>query len=183
MIVTIEVRAEEKVAARSQFEPNLYSAAVTVQNLEIQDLGQVRRTTDRLFAEAKAAIAEARAKDGLGTVDVTVSEAGRNEGAGEPVVAKNRIAEASETKRNGKNGVNGHAVNGAEAAKISPKQLAFIGDLAKEVGLDRSELDAICRRAVGQKLSAALSRFDASRIIGLLQDVSSGKVRREEVLS
>ena len=62
-------------------------------------------------------------------------------------------------------------------------QLAFIGDLAKEVGLDRSELDAICRRAVGQKLSAALSRFDGSRLIGLLQDLASGKVRREEVLS
>jgi hypothetical protein len=66
MIVRLEVTASEKIAARSQYEPNGYSVLVSVENLEIHHPDELQGQAETLFRRAKAAIDTAKREDGLG---------------------------------------------------------------------------------------------------------------------
>lgn len=66
MIVKLEVTASEKIAARSQYEPNGYSVLVAVENLEIQDADEIQAHASTLFRRAKEAIQTAQREDGIG---------------------------------------------------------------------------------------------------------------------
>jgi hypothetical protein len=66
MLVRLEVTASEKVAARSQYEPNGYSVLVSVENLEVQHADELQAQAETLFRRAKEAIQTAKREDGIG---------------------------------------------------------------------------------------------------------------------
>lgn len=66
MIVRLEVTASEKVATRSQYEPNAYSVLVSVENLEVQHPDELQAQAETLFRRAKEAINTAKREDGIG---------------------------------------------------------------------------------------------------------------------
>ena len=70
MIVRLEVSASEKVALRSQYEPNSYGVLIAVENLELQHPDELKCHAEELFRKAKEAIASAKREDG---VDVRVA--------------------------------------------------------------------------------------------------------------
>lgn len=65
MLVRLEVTAAEKVALRSQYEPNSYSVLVSVENLEIQHPDEIQAQAETLFRRAKDAIETAKRQDGV----------------------------------------------------------------------------------------------------------------------
>ena len=144
MIVRLEVTASEKVAARSQYEPNGYSVLVSVDQLELSHPDELLAQADTLFRRAKEAIANARKADGL--------EAG-----------------SAPTVGNGHgNGSNG---NGRDRLPATDKQLELIRILARKASLSPDELERFSVESVGQA-TAQLDRYEASRLIGALQHVT-----------
>ena len=144
MIVRLEVTASEKVAARSQYEPNGYSVLVSVDQLELSHPDELLAQADTLFRRAKEAIANARRADGL--------EAGP---APTPAVGHG----------------NGSSGNGHNRLPATDKQLDLIGILARKAGLSPDELERLSLESVGQA-TAQLDRFEASRLIGALQHLT-----------
>jgi len=69
MLVRLEVTASEKIAARSQYEPNAYSVLVSVENLEVQHPDELQAQAETLFRRAKEAINTAKREDGIGVVE------------------------------------------------------------------------------------------------------------------
>ncbi len=66
MLVRLEITASEKVATRSQYEPNAYSVLVSVENLEVQHPDELQAQAETLFRRAKEAINTAKREDGIG---------------------------------------------------------------------------------------------------------------------
>ena len=90
MIVRLEVTASEKVATRSQYEPNGYSVLVSVENLEIHHPDELQAQAETLFRRAKEAINTAKLADGIGekVIDESKARAPRN---GEHVASAKQI--------------------------------------------------------------------------------------------
>lgn len=120
MIVKLEVTASEKIAARSQFEPNNYSVLISVDQLEVTNTSELLEQADNLFRRAKEAIARAKTADGLGETQPTNGEAR----AAQPV---------SDSKEH----------------QASGKQLELIHSLAKKAGMDEVRLRDFAAHAVG----------------------------------
>lgn len=79
MLVRLEVTASEKVAARSQYEPNSYSVLVSIENLEVQHPDELQAQAETLFRRAKEAINTAKREDGIGKVEESKNTS-KNEG-------------------------------------------------------------------------------------------------------
>ena len=145
MIVRLEVSASEKVATRSQYEPNHYSVLVSVDQLSIEHPDELLGQADTLFRRAKEAIENAKRNDGL------------DSGPAPP-----RPALAAH------NGAPHQAHQGTADNRATDKQLRLIHKLARDQRLDREGLESACQAAVGRQ-SHELSKFDASRVIAALQ--------------
>ena len=148
MIVRLEVSASEKVATRSQYEPNHYSVLVSVDQLSIEHPDELLGQADTLFRRAKEAIENAKRVDGLG--------------AGPSQAAQPQPALAVH------NGATQPPHHGSADNRATDKQLRLIHKLARDQRLDREGLEAACQAAVGRQ-SHELSKFDASRVIAALQ--------------
>ena len=149
MIVRLEVSASEKVATRSQYEPNHYSVLVSVDQLSIEHPDELLGQADTLFRRAKEAIENAKRVDGLSAA---------------PVGAVQAADTRPDTSRRAQTGL----PRGEFGSEATEKQLRLIHRLARERRLDRDGLEALCRSAAG-KPSHELSKFDASRVIAALQ--------------
>ena len=145
MIVRLEVTASEKVAARSQYEPNGYSVLVSVDQLELSHPDELLAQADTLFRRAKEAIANARRADGL-------------EPGSAPTAAGNGHG-------------NGSSGNGHNRLPVTDKQLELIRILARKASLSPDELERLSLESVGQA-TAQLDRYEASRLIGALQHLT-----------
>jgi hypothetical protein len=88
MMVRLEVTASEKVAARSQYEPNSYSVLVSVENLEVQHPDELQAQAETLFRRAKEAIHTAKREDGLESKEV---EAKARPARGEPSASTKQL--------------------------------------------------------------------------------------------
>ena len=141
MIVRLEVTASEKIAARSQYEPNHYSVLISVEQLELGHSEELLGQADTLFRRAKEAIANAKRADGL---TVTIPQ---TNGAG-----------------------NGHSGNGRPGLPATDKQMGLIQTLRTKAGLAPDELERLSVQSVGEP-TENLDRFGASRLIGALQHV------------
>ena len=148
MIVRLEVTASEKVAARSQYEPNGYSVLVSVDQLEIGHPDELLAQADTLFRRAKEAIANARKADGLEAGSASTVAPGAAHGHG-----------------------NGSTSNGHNRLPATDKQLELIRILARKASLSPDELERLSLEAVGQA-TAQLDRYEASRLIGALQHLT-----------
>lgn len=120
MIVRLEVTASEKIAARSQYEPNGYSVLVSVEHLEVSHPDELQAQAETLFRRAKAAIETAKREDGLG---------------GAKAAEEPRASQARAPR------------NGEHAA--SAKQIDLVHSLAKRAGMDEAEFHKFAVRAVG----------------------------------
>ena len=120
MIVRLEVTASEKIATRSQYEPNGYSVLVSVENLEIHHPDELQAQAETLFRRAKEAINTAKLADGIG------------EGK---IVEEPRSSQARAPR------------NGEHVA--SAKQIDLIQSLAKRAGMDELGLQKFAGNAVG----------------------------------
>jgi hypothetical protein len=119
MIVKLEVAASEKIAARSQFEPNNYSVLISVDQLEVTNTSELLEQADNLFRRAKEAIGRAKTADGLG----------------QPL--PNGDSRAAQP------------VSDSKEHQASTKQLDLIHSLAKKAGMDDGRLREFAHQAVG----------------------------------
>ena len=148
MIVRLEVCASEKVAARSQYEPNNYSVLVSVDQLTVERPEELVGQAGQLFSRAKEAIRQAMRSDGL-----------------------DRPASGIESSSSGLDHDAARHQNGRHnggAPQASDKQLRLIQQLARQRRMERDDLEALCHEAVGHP-SHQLSKFDASRVITALK--------------
>ena len=140
MIVKLEVSASEKIAGRSQYEPNHYSVLIGVEHLDVESSDELLGQARTLFTRAKEAITEAKQADGL-------TEA--------------------------KPPTNGKAHTGS--APATDKQLGLIDRLAHRVGMSPDNLQSVARDSVQQDVKE-LSKYNASRLIGVLQEIEPGSL-------
>ena len=91
MIVKLEVSASEKIAARSQFEPNGYSVAISVEHLDVSHPDEIQGQAVALFERAKAAIATARLADGLGEAKIVEEPKARAPRNGEHLASTKQV--------------------------------------------------------------------------------------------
>lgn len=147
MIVRLEVCASEKVAARSQYEPNHYSVLVSVDQLTVERPEDLVGQAGQLFSRAKEAIRQAMRQDG---VEVAAPQ-GLGTNGNQPC-----------------SGPNGNGRHDGQAPQASDKQLRLIHQLARQRRMDRDALEALCHEAVGSP-THELSKFDASRVITALK--------------
>ncbi len=120
MIVKLEVTASEKIAARSQYEPNNYSVAISVEHLDVSHPDELQAQAETLFRRVKAAIATAKLADGIG--EAKSVEEPRDSQARAP--------------RNGEH-------------LASAKQVDLIHSLAKRAGMGEADFHKFAVRAVG----------------------------------
>ena len=186
MIVSISIGASEKRSARSQYEPNEYSARLGIDQLVVERPEDLLTQARTLFVLAKQAISTAMRADGLevaapvqGEGTVPQHLGGRLNGNG---YSGNGSAPIEGADHNGRgpsqaapNG-NGHPHSeptgynggGRPKAVATEPQLGLIRKLARSQRLDAKALDEVCRGATGQALDG-LSKFDASRVITALK--------------
>ena len=142
MIVKLEVTASEKVAVRSQYEPNNYSVLISLDRLEVSGAEELQAQAETLFRRAKDAIASAKRNDGV-------------------EMPKAEIVQPAS------NGTASVATGHAKEHQASSKQLDLIQSLAKRAGLDDQKLREFAQNAVGGMVE--ITKFDASRLINALQ--------------
>jgi hypothetical protein len=92
MIVSITIGASEKRSARSQFEPNNYSASLTVEQLVVERPEDLLTQASALFSMAKQSIHQAMNADGLDAEAPDITPAPTANGNGGFPVAANRLA-------------------------------------------------------------------------------------------
>jgi hypothetical protein len=139
MIVKLEVSASEKIAGRSQYEPNHYSVLIGVEHLDVESSDELLGQARTLFTRAKEAITEAKQADGF--TDISQPTNGK--------APRNASAPATE------------------------KQLGLIDRLAHRVGMSPDNLQTVARDSVQQDVKE-LSKYNASRLIGVLQEIDPG---------
>lgn len=127
-----------------------------MEQLSIEHPDEITGQADTLFRRAKEAIENAKRLDGLG---------------GRPSEGGNGHAPQRATE--GRNGGAGHRGNAGPAPRATEKQLRLIHQLARQRKMERDDLEALCREAVGCA-SDELSKFDASRVITAMKGEGAG---------
>ena len=186
MIVSISIGASEKRSARSQYEPNEYSARLGIDQLVVERPEDLLTQARTLFVLAKQAISTAMRADGLevaapvqGEGTVPQHLGGRLNGNGHNGNGHGPFEGAGYNDRGPTQTVpngNGHSQsepagyngNGHTKAVATEPQLGLIRKLARSQRLDAAGIDEVCRGATGFALGE-LSKFDASRVITALK--------------